>query len=100
MTTKKTKKNEVKPNVTTTVSQNDVYVTLEQTGSNISIKTSSLSEIKDLNEVGNGMVLMKYLVMVGRADNLAQNEKMTGDSLKLLDNIDNMLYYMQHEKNK
>ena len=57
-------------------------------------------EIKDLNEVGNGMVLMKYLVMVGRADNLAQNEKMTGDSLKLLDNIDNMLYYMQHEKNK
>lgn len=51
MTTKKTKKNEVKPNVTTTVSQNDVYVTLEQTGSSISIKTSSLSEIKDLNDL-------------------------------------------------
>ena len=48
-------------------------------------------EINDLNSVGNGHTLMQYLVMVGRADNLAQNEKMTSESLKLLDMIDNEL---------
>ena len=48
-------------------------------------------EIKDLNEVGNGEELLKYLVMVGRSDNLAQNEKMTGPSLKMLDKFDEML---------
>ncbi len=48
-------------------------------------------EIADLKEVGNGEKLMRYLVMVGRADSLAQNEKMTADSLKLLNKFDKML---------
>ena len=49
------------------------------------------SEIADLNSVGNGKQLMKYLIMVGRSDNLAQNEKMTPPSLKMLAKMDKML---------
>lgn len=48
-------------------------------------------EVKELNEVGNGEKLMRYLCMVGRADNLAQNPKMTEYSLKMLDTFDKML---------
>ena len=48
-------------------------------------------EIKDLSQVGNGEKLMRYLVMVGRADNLAQNPKMTEYSLRMLDLFDKML---------
>ena len=47
--------------------------------------------IQDLSTVGNGTQLMKYLVMVGRSDNLAQNEKMTAESLDLLDHFDEMI---------
>lgn len=47
--------------------------------------------IKDLSTVGDGKKLMQKLVMVGRADNLSQNPKMTEYSLKLLDVFDNML---------
>ena len=43
------------------------------------------------NEISDGKTLMKYLIMVGRADNLAQNPKMTKKSLELLDVFDNML---------
>lgn len=50
-----------------------------------------LEEIEKLNKVGNGFELMKYLIMVGRSDNLAQNPKMTANSLKLLDNMNNIL---------
>ena len=48
-------------------------------------------EIADLNSVGNGVELLRQLIMVGRADNLAQNEKMTADSLKMLDKMVLML---------
>ena len=48
-------------------------------------------EISSLNTVGDGTKLMKYLIMVGRADNLAQNEKMTEESLAMLDKMDRML---------
>lgn len=47
--------------------------------------------IEDLNTVGNGNQLMQYLIMVGRSDNHAQNEKMTLAPLRLLDKIENML---------
>ncbi len=57
-------------------------------------------EINDLSSVGDGEKLMCWLVMVGRSDNLAQNEKMTGDSLRLLDKIDKMLYGLLTEKNR
>lgn len=48
-------------------------------------------EINDLNKVGEGKTLLKYLIMVGRSDNLAQNERMTGESLKMLAKFDRML---------
>lgn len=48
-----------------------------------------LEEIKDLDEVGDGNQLLKFLVMIGRADNMAQNETMT--DLSLLDKFDKML---------
>lgn len=48
-------------------------------------------EIQDLSEVGDGKELLKQLVMVGRSDNLAQNPKMTAESLQLLDKFDQIL---------
>ena len=48
-------------------------------------------EIQDLNSVGDGETLMSWLVMVGRSDNRAQNEKMTGEALALLDKFDKMI---------
>lgn len=48
-------------------------------------------EIADLNQVGDGTKLLKWLVMVGRSDNLAQNEKMTAESLNMLAKFDQML---------
>jgi len=41
-------------------------------------------KIEELSSVGDGEKLLKWLVMVGRSDNLAQNEKMTGEALALL----------------
>lgn len=55
-------------------------------------------EIEDLNSVGDGAKLMRWLVKVGRADNLAQNEKMTAASLRMLDKIDTMLNDLENIK--
>lgn len=55
-------------------------------------------EIKNLNSAGNGQKLMRWLVMVGRADNLAQNEKMTAESLELLDRFDTILNELEEIK--
>lgn len=55
-------------------------------------------EISDLNTVGNGETLLRYLVMVGRADNLAQNEKKTSESLALLDKFDERLDRIEMKK--
>ena len=48
-------------------------------------------EIADLNSVGDGKILMEDLILVGMSDNLAQNEKMTGDSLRMLLKMQTML---------
>lgn len=48
-------------------------------------------EINDLNKVGDGHQLLNWLLLVGRADNYAQNEKMTQKSLLLLDKFYSML---------
>lgn len=48
-------------------------------------------EIERFNFVGNGKELCKMLCLVGRADNLAQNPKMIGESLKLIDKIESMI---------
>jgi len=48
-------------------------------------------EIADLKTVGDGEKLMSWLIMVGRSDNLAQNEKMTAEALALLDKFDYLI---------
>lgn len=50
-----------------------------------------LEEVTDLSSVGDGYKLMQYLLKIGRCDNLSQNEKMTGESLKMLDKFESML---------
>lgn len=55
-------------------------------------------EIEDLSSVGDGLKLMHWLVMVGRADNLAQNEKMTAEPLALLDKFDSILNKLEQSK--
>lgn len=48
-------------------------------------------EIQDLDSVGDGKKLMGYLILVGKSDNLAQNEEMTAESLAMLDKMSAML---------
>lgn len=47
--------------------------------------------IKEFSVAGDGRKIMEYLLMVGRADSSAQNPKMTKDSFKLLDVMEEML---------
>ena len=42
--------------------------------------------------------LMKYLIMVGKSDNIAQNEQMTGESLAMLDKMNTMINELEKEK--
>ena len=48
-------------------------------------------EIKDLNNVGDGSELLRQLILIGRADNKAQNPEMTQESLKLLQAMEDMV---------
>lgn len=48
-------------------------------------------QIQELNSVGNGEELLKYLIMIGRSDNLSQNPELTTNALHLLDVFDRML---------
>jgi hypothetical protein len=50
-----------------------------------------MEEIEDLNSVGEGKTLLRYLIKIGRSDNRAQNPQMTKPSLKMLDCMDQML---------
>ena len=68
-----------------------MYITLEDDGNpyhRVLGMEVIEEEIAKLNNVGDGAKLMRYLAMVGRADNLAQNPAMTDMSLRLLDKID------------
>ncbi len=58
-----------------------------------------LDEIDDLSSVGDGYKLMKYLIMVGKADSLAQNEKMTAESLALHDKMFKIINNLEQTKN-
>ncbi len=48
-------------------------------------------EARNLDTLGDGSRLLQYLVMVSRADNLAQNEQETAESLTQLDTFESML---------
>ena len=52
-------------------------------------------QMTELASVGDGKELMQFLIMIGRADNLAQNPEMTGKSLKLLDKMAAMTSEME-----
>ena len=55
-------------------------------------------EIKDFDNLGEEYKLMRYLVMVGRSDNRAQNPDMTKESLELLDEFDKLLDVIEKER--
>lgn len=77
-----------------------MFITLDKTTNphhNQLSKQYIEKEIKNLDCVGDGKQLMKYLIMVGRADNKAQNPQMTTGSLHLLDVMDSMLEEMQDQ---
>lgn len=54
-------------------------------------------EIEKLNKFGDGYKLLEYLVLIGKSDNSAQNEKMTAESLQIIETFEKML---QELKNK
>ena len=54
-----------------------------------------MEHIEDLSQFGDGKKLMQYLIMVGRADNKAQNPEMTANSLKMLDKMQKMTDEME-----
>ena len=58
-----------------------------------------MDKIKELSQVGDGQQLMSYLIMIGRADNKAQNPKMTDRSLRLLDKMETMTKDISHFAN-
>ena len=49
-----------------------------------------MEHIEGLSQFGDGKKLMQYLIMIGRADNKAQNPEMTANSLKMLDKMKKM----------
>ncbi|MBQ7602890.1 MAG: HD domain-containing protein [Clostridia bacterium] len=47
--------------------------------------------VSRLDKHGDGKILMQYLTMVGKADNMAQNPQMTQNSLKLINTMQDMI---------
>ena len=50
-------------------------------------KESVDSLINELNIDNNGHIMLDFIIMIARADNLAQNPEMTQQSLKLIDEV-------------
>ncbi len=78
------------------VKEHDLFMnlTLEDDGNkyHIVLTQQYLDKLfKKFNVFCDGKKLLNFLVMVGRADNLAQNPKMTKESLKKIDIFENML---------
>ena len=77
------------------VKEHDLFMslTLEQTTNPYkrTLTKDVLQQLVNDLDADNGKNLMQYLLMVGKADNRAQNPKMTGQSLKLLDVMSDML---------
>lgn len=71
-----------------------MFITLEDDGNKyhkVLTKNLICEEIENLNKFGNGEELLQYLIMVGRADNMAQNPEMTANSLHLLNTMETMI---------
>ena len=71
-----------------------MFITLEDDGNKYhSVLSPELIDkmVEKFNKIGNGVELLNQLIMVGRSDNMAQNPKMTENSLLLLDKMSDML---------
>jgi len=71
-----------------------MFLTLEDDGNRYHTVLSEeylKNKILEFNNFGNGKQLLEWLVLIGRADNKAQNPQMTGKSLELLDKMEAML---------
>ena len=53
-------------------------------------------EVEELDNVGDGYKLLKFLIMVGKADSLAQNPQMA--TLEVHEKMEKMLFKVQSEK--
>lgn len=56
-----------------------------------------LEEAQKLSAFGDGKTLMQYLILVGRADNKAQNPELTAKPLHMLETMEKMLKNLPNE---
>lgn len=78
------------------IDEHDVFMflTLEDDGNKYhTVLTPSVVKemIVKFSQVGDGVQLLKYLIMVGKSDNLAQNPQMTRQSFVLLNKMQKIL---------
>ncbi len=78
------------------VENHDIFMFIKQTDDGNKfhkVLTMKLFEsyVNEFNKVDDGTKIMEYLLKVGRADSSAQNPKMTKNSFKLLDAMEEML---------
>ncbi len=88
--------------ITKLVDEHDVFmfITLEDNGNKHHrvLDMEYMRELEaNLDRVYDGNTMLKYLLVVGRSDNLAQNPKMTGESLHKIDVMREMLSQMERE---
>lgn len=72
-----------------------MFITMTDDGNKFHklLTESYLNEIiSDLDKVYDGKTLIRYLIMVGRADNMAQNPKITKESLIMLNVMEDMVH--------
>ena len=85
------------------IEEHDVFmfITLQDDGNKYHkvLTTELINEfVAKYNKVGCGAEILNQLIMVGKADSLAQNPKMTGNSLNLLSTMQNMLLEMTNNE--
>ena len=79
-----------------------MFITLENDGNPYhKVLTPNLikDKVEELNKIGNGKMLLKFLIFIGRADNKSQNPQLTKKSLKLLDKMEIMLESLNEDIN-
>ena len=79
-----------------------MFITLKNDGNNyhkVLTHEFLINKIEELNKIFDGKILMQYLILVGRADNKAQNPEMTKESFHLLDVMNGMLQELDIENN-
>jgi len=80
----------------TLIEKHDVFMSITLTADGnpyhkLLTKALLLEEVQSLQEVEDGRLMMRYLLYIGRADNKAQNPKLTPTALKTIDIMEEML---------